>query len=300
MRSPSEYYIKFLISQREHDENVILRILEDFDLEGLTGQYIKDLQRKMEPFPDPWKPGAKDPQSDEYLRKHGIKDLWYPSAAVKEAYTILGSPQLRADVEQLLLAPLRVEEVVDRLNKHHGIKLTVAGVSAFGHYFWNRRLLSMDEWVSFLENRPGAYKKTAVLKVSPDVAKTIVPWLSGMTGPPPGFNSGSVSRRVRDVAFLKVLEIEHQPATLAHSKMMKNYMDVIRGAESEMRQSDVALKDVLRAFEKFRMRKDADQIPSIEQVAGPNYSQSGEGTDHADEVIIEDWDSGGNEDGVDN
>lgn len=302
MRSPSEYFIKYLISQREHDENVILRILEDFELEGLTGQYIKDLQRKMEPYPDPWSPGTKDEGSDAFLRKHGIKDLWYPSAPVKEAYTILGNPQLRADVEQLLLAPIRVEEVVKRLSQHHEIKLTPEGVTAFGHYFWNKSLLSMDEWVFFLENRPGAYERTTALRVSPDVAATIVPWLSGLTGPPPGFNSGSVARRVRDVAFLKILEIEHQPATLAHSKMMKNYEDVIRAAESEMRQSDVALKDVLKAFEKFRMRKDSDSIPSIEQVAGPNYSQSGEGTDTTDEVIVEEsWDrednSGGQEDG---
>jgi hypothetical protein len=171
-----------------------------------------------------------------------------------------------------------VEEVVLRLNKHHGISLTPEGVQAYGHYFWNKRLLPVHEWIEYLEQRPSAANSIAVLRVSPDMAQALVPWVMGMSGPPTTLNTGVVARRLRDIAFLKVLEIERQPATLAHSKMMKNYMDVIKDAEGEMRQSDVALKDVLRAFEKFRLRKDGGSIPSIEEVAGPNYSQSGAGT----------------------
>jgi hypothetical protein len=136
----------------------------------------------------------------------------------------------------------------------------------------------MHEWVELLESRPEAANSTAVLRVSPDMAQALVPWVLGMAPPPASLNTGVVARRMRDIAFLKVLEVERQPATLAHSKMMKNYMDVIKDAESEMRQSDVALKDVLAAFEKFRLRKNSDKIPSIEEVAGPNYSQSGAGT----------------------
>jgi hypothetical protein len=277
-RSPAENFIKFLLSQQEHETNTILRMLEDFGLEGLSSNYIDRLKLKMEPFPDPWDP-VNDPETKAYLKRHGIHDLWYPNAHVKEAYSILSTPQLRADVEQLLLSPLRIEEVVKRLNDHHGIQLTVEGVAAFGHYFWNKMLLPMHDWVELMEDRPYINNHTAVLRVSPDVAQTLVPWVMGYAGPPKSLNTGTVARRMRDIAFLKVLEIERNPATLAHSKMMKNYMDVIKAAESEMRQSDVALKDVLQAFEKFRLRKDDVPIPSIEEVAGPNYSHSGEGTD---------------------
>jgi hypothetical protein len=136
----------------------------------------------------------------------------------------------------------------------------------------------MAEWVEFLDGRTDSYDSVTILRASPDMAKVMVPWVTGMSGPPSNLNAGSVARRIRDIAFLKVLEVERQPATLAHSKMLKNYMDVVRGAEAEMRQSDVALKDVLSAFDKFRLRRDDEPIPSIEDVAGPNYSQSGEGT----------------------
>jgi hypothetical protein len=283
-RSPSEVFIRFLLSQREHDANTILRMLEDFRLEGLGPSYIKKVQMDMEPFPDPWEPNKKEGPCRDYLKKHGIYDLWFPSPQVKEAYEILSAPQLRADVEQLLLSPLRVEEVVARLNKHHSVSLSIDGVQAFGHYFWNKKLLPMHEWVGYLEERPDSANSVAVLRVSPDMAQALVPWVLGLSGPPSTLNTGVVSRRMRDIAFLKVLEIERQPATLAHSKMMKNYMDVIKDAENEMRQSDVALKDVLAAFEKFRLRKDDEKVPAIEEVAGTNYSQSGAGTGRSEEL----------------
>lgn len=290
-RSPSENFIKFLLSQREHEPPTILRMLEDFGLEGLGSAYLKKLQTDLEPFPDPWEPMKKEGPSRDYLKSHGIFDLWFPSPYVKEAYEILSAPQLRADVEQLLLSPLRIEEVVQRLNKHHEITLTVDGVRAYGHYFWNKKLLPMHEWVEYLERRPEATNSIAVLRVSPDMAQALVPWVLGLSGPPKILNTGLVARRMRDIAFLKVLEIERHPATLAHSKMMKNYMDVIKDSENEMRQSDVALKDVLQAFEKFRLRKDDGMIPSIEQVAGSNFSQSGAGTGRGEALADADFES---------
>lgn len=291
-RSPSEYFIRFLLSQREHDPGQILRILEDFGLDGINVAYIKRLQGGMEPYPEPWDPTEKSGSTRVYLKEHGIHDLWFPHQHVKEAYTVLSAPQLRADVQQLLLSPLRVEEVTKRINKHHDIKLTVEGVEAFRHYFWNKSLLSMAEWMEYLEGRPMAPESITMLRISPDVAQSLVPWIAGMSGPPANLNTGTVARRMRDIAFLKVLEIERSPATLAHSKMMKNYADVVRGMEAEMRQSEVALRDVLKAFEKFRLHKDESTVPSIEEVAGPNYSRSGEGTDGshvADEIMEDDY-----------
>ena len=290
-RSPSENFILFLLSQRTHDTNTILRLLEDFSLDGISSHYIDKLRERMGEFPEPWEPEAKEGPCRDFLKKHGIRDLWLPSMHVKEAYEILGNPQLRADVEQLLLSPLRIEETTARVNKHHEIHLSIEGIQAFGYYFWNKKLLPMHEWVEYMDLRPHSSNSVAVLRVSPDVAQALIPWVLGFSGPPTTLNTGTVARRMRDIAFLKVLEVERQPATLAHSKMMKNYMDVIKDAEAEMRQSDVALKDVLQAFEKFRLRKDDVVTPSIEQVAGPNYSKSGAGTGRSSDLADMDFGS---------
>ena len=289
-RSPAEYFIRFLLSQQDQEPETIIHILEDHSLYPVNIRYIERLRDSMMPFPEPWVPtpnlGTEEEHvaTREYLRKHGIHDLWYPNAAAQEAYQILGNPGLREKTEQLLLSPLRVEEVVRRLNDYHKVKLTVEGLEAFGHYFWNRKLLSMGDWVRFMDDKPSAYSRIVTIKSSPDIADMVVPWVAGMSGPPSSINTGAVARRMRDVAFLKVLEIEREPASLDHANMMSKYMSVIKAAEDEMRQSDVALREVLNAFEKFRMKKDNSQIPAIEDVAGVNYSRSGSGTDAMSEA----------------
>ena len=275
VRSPSEYFIKYLVSQNKHDENTILRVLEDFGLDGISSHYVKKVRRLMEPIPDVAET-LDDPETQEWLRREGILDLWFPRDFVQEAYSILGKPDVRSQLERLLLSPLHVEEVVRRINGHFKIKLTPDGVLSFKHYFWDKSLLTMEEWVDYLDGRGDSEVKCTVLMASKDMAQVVVPWVTGLAGPPPNLNSGTVARRTRDVAFLKILEIERQPATLAHSKMLKNYADTIKIMEGEMRQSDMALKDVLRAFEKFRLRKDVPAVPSIADVAGPNYSRPGE------------------------
>lgn len=297
-RSPAEFFCMFLLSQQKHSVDTIIHILEDHNLYAVNHRYIERLQEKMLPFPEPWAPtlnlGTEDEHliTKEYLRTHGIHDLWYPSAATQEAFQILGNPGLREHTEQLLLSPLRVEETVRRLNEYHKVKLTAEGVEAFGHYFWNRKLLSMGEWVAYMDDKPAAYTRITTLQASPDTADMVVPWLAGMSGPPSSINTGAVARRMRDVAFLKVLEIERDPASLDHANMMSKYMSVIKAAEDEMRQSDVALREVLSAFEKFRMKKDDHKVLAIEDVAGVNFSQSGGGTDAMSEAdrLLEDAD----------
>lgn len=277
-RSPSEFFIKYLIS-REYSVETILSILDDHQLIGATGRYIAKLKKVMDDErPSTWAPASGNSEAHKttvaYLRKHKIYGLWYPNEPAQEAYRILGDPKIREGVEQLLLSTLKLEEIVKRINSHHNAKLTSDGLATFSHYFWNKNLLSMAEWVSLMEERPASYQKIATLRSAPDVADMIVPWLAGISGPPPNINTGSVARRMRDVAFLKVLEIERHPATYDHARMMKTYMDIITSAENEMRQSDVALKEVLAAFEKFRMKKDTGSTPSIEQVAGLNHSKA--------------------------
>ena len=276
-RSPSEFYVKYLLSLQKYDVDMVVQIAEDFGLCAVTPTYIRSLLRRIEPFP------SKDMLNDrsrQWLKTQGIHDLWFPTPAVQEAYSILSEAQMRSDLEQMLLSPLKPAEIVDRLKKHYDFNLSVEGVEAFSHYFLKKSLLSADDCISLLDGSPRGYAAATVLRTSPDMAMSVVPWVIGLGNPPTNITSGTVARRTRDIAFLKVLEIERHPATIAHSKMLKNYGDVIKGMEDEMRQSDVVLKDVLRVFEKFQLNRDNRKIPTIEEVAGGNYSQSGEADIH--------------------
>lgn len=283
-RSPAEYFIRYLFSRREgYDADAVSGILDDYEIAYPDSRYLEKVQAKLKPFPDPFVEVPKKNKTAylatrQWLKKKGIHDLWYPTEAVQEAYRILGEPRVRAMVEDFLLSPMRVEDMTASLNRHFKISLTPEGVATFGHYFWNKLQLTDDEWMSLLDERKPHGAASAIVRAAPDVANMVVPWVTGLSGPPPNVTSGSVARRVRDVAFMKLLEIERHGASEEHAKTMSLYMKTICAAENEMRQSDVALKDVLTAFEKFRLNKDPQQVPSIERVAKLNFSQSGGGT----------------------
>jgi hypothetical protein len=283
-RSPAEYFIRFLFSRREHDVDTIEGVLDDHEIAYPTGRYLEKVQLSLEPYPEPFAAVPKKKDKDahlvtrQWMKRKGIHDLWYPTEPVQEAYRILGEPRVRALTEDLLLSPMRVEDATIQLNKYFKISLTPDGVATYGHYFWNKILLTDDEWMSLLDERKPNGAAQSIVRAAPDTANMIVPWVTGLSGPPPNITSGSVSRRIRDVAFMKLLEIERQPAGELHSRTMSQYMKVVCSAEAEMRQSDVALKDVLTAFEKFRLNKNTKPVPSIEEVAKLNYSQSGAGT----------------------
>lgn len=49
-RSPSEHFIKFLVSQKEHEPNAILNILQDFGLEGISASYIRRVEQSLSPI----------------------------------------------------------------------------------------------------------------------------------------------------------------------------------------------------------------------------------------------------------
>lgn len=290
MRSPAEYFTKYLISM--YPDSEVVEQASGLRIWGVTLQEVQRLRREMQPLPDPYDPA--DPNNlatRQYLRKHGIHDLWYRTPAVNEAILIVNDPTLRASLEKLLLSPLKISEIVHQLTTQE-FPLSNEGVQAFSHYFWNKKLLSPEEWGVFINERPGSYARTVALAAPADTAALVVPWVAGVSGLPANIGTGQVARRIRDVAFMKILEIERMPANLAHSKMMLNYSKIVKDMEGELRQSDVALKDVLKAFDKFRLRKDTRDIPSIEEVAGPNFSQSGEGTDTSRMIQDDDYDKG--------
>jgi len=61
-------------------------------------------------------------------------------------------------------------------------------------------------------------------------------------------------------------------------------MTTLEKANAILRQSDVALQDVLRQFQQFRMKMDRTKIIEIQALTPQgNYSKSGEGTDVDDE-----------------
>lgn len=289
-RSPSEYFVRFLLSSQpsleegELDANEIMRTLEGLGLDGLSPSYVREVAKSMLPRPEPYLPDNKhDRKTREYLREHKIYDMWNPNRGVREAQLILRDHFLREKLEPMLLSSVSHSVIARKLRKYTSIALTSEGVSTFGHYFWNRRMLTQPQWMSYLRDRTYVNTYIQALVTSPDLAVQHLPYVMGMSGPGQSFNSAEAAARMGQIAFKFALELEHRPATLDNTLALKSCMSVVEKADTIMRRSDVALRDVLRQFQKFRMKLDDVRVVDVKQLTDGNYSKSGEGTDIEDE-----------------
>jgi len=289
-RSPSEYYIRFLISAQEESDaddinaNEIQQTLESVGLDALSPSYVREVCKAMGPRPDPYLPdNPHDKPTREYLRLHKIFDMWNPNRGVREAQLILMDHFLREKLEPMLLSSLSHTAIARKLRKYTSIALTAEGVTTYGHYFWNRKLLSQSQWMEYLSGMTFRNVYVQSLVTAPDVANRHLPYVMGISGPGNAFNSAEAAARIGQIAFKHALELEHRPATLDNTMALKNCMTTIEKSDVIMRRSDVALRDVLRQFQKFRMKLDEAKIIDVHQLTEGNYSKSGEGTDAEDD-----------------
>lgn len=309
--SPSEYYIRYLITRqyKERSDRLLLKAfpelqapgeeeegelslidpdeikgwLDALQIDSLSYSYIEDLYEQLKPFPDPFSPeNAYHHPTKDFLRHHRIFEMWHPTEGVKECKLILCDYYLRDKLEPLLLSAIPHDQIGKKLRRYTNIALTGAGIRTYAHYFWNRKLLTQTQWVEYLQSRKANNPYMQGLMMSPDISEHHLPWVLGLSGPPQNFNTAEAASRMAQIALKYALELEHRPATGENVQSLRNCIVTLEKADTIMRRSDVALKDVLSQFNKFKMKVSEAKIIDVRQLTGGNFSQSGEGTDALD------------------
>lgn len=288
-RSPSEFYIKFLLSRLEdpgdievHDE--LFKHLDGLGLDGMDSSYLNRLVEEMGPRPDPYEPSNRyHKPTRAWLKNNRVHDMWHPSPAVRESQLIVTDMFLREKLEPLLLSSMRPGTMARKLRRFTSIALTCDGVVTYGHYYWNRSLLTQAQWIEYLSGRDGVNPMRQSLLASPDMVPQHLPWVVGITGPAGNFDTAEAADRIARIAYKHAVELEHEPATVDTTISLRNCMVTIEKADQVMRRSDVALRDVLEKFQKFRMHTDEAKIIDVQELTEGNFSHSGEGTDVEDE-----------------
>jgi hypothetical protein len=286
VRSPCEFYIKFLISREAaFDEQRIMDQLDQLGLDGLNLGYIRHVHDEMEPRPDPFRPDDPlDLDTRRWLKAHKIFDMWAQTPSAREAVAILRDSYLQEKLRPLLLSTMHPAVVAKKLRKYTTIILTRDGVTAYRHYFWNRGLLTSGQWLEYFDGHAGSNVLVQGLLTPSDLAPKHLPWVVGISAPPANFNMVEAAARIGQIAVKHALELENQRCTVDTSMALKNCITTLEKANNILRQSDVALQDVLRQFQQFRMKMDHAKVIDIKQLTPQgNFSKSGEGTDVDDE-----------------
>jgi hypothetical protein len=143
-RSPSEYYIKYLVVSGLDNLNV-RKVCERHGLVSLGDWYINDIRARCR-IPNPFRP--EDPThtpTREFLTREMIKLAFHPDDTMKKVLKILEKPRLREVVEVMVMSGAPTAATVYALEKRHRFICSEYAIGLYRHYFWDVDLLDSNE-----------------------------------------------------------------------------------------------------------------------------------------------------------
>jgi hypothetical protein len=274
MRHPAEYFIKYLVIRHPDWEDAqILKQVEDWGFLSPNDKYLPFLRQGLPAVPQDFDPiDITHRPSQAYLRQLGILEMFRSTPAMQEALDILSKPDQRMVSEQIILSRLDLRVTAQRVNKVNGWFLTESGIAAFRHYFWNSKILTFDDWGRFLYGRAALYERyMALLHGDARVALHHLRIDQGI-------ESKLMIQRAQEIAYYTLEEVDLKPGTAPDKvKAISVLTKAIVECHEALSTSDMALKDVLKQFERFRIEHPHPSPQDIRALApAGNFSGGGQ------------------------
>ena len=287
MKHPSELFIKYLlVKDASATDATIKKSLQDWGIllpiQEEEASYLAWIRYGLGQAPPGFDPANRlHRPTVQYLRDMEVYELFFPTDAVEEAWNILASPQQRLSVESVLMSRLgdgMTKEAIQKLNRRFGWHLTLGGVEAYGRFFWNVNLLTFDEWGRFLYGRTALYDRHMALL---QADKTLAFYHLRLEQ---SVESKRMIQRAQEIAYFTLEEVANIPGTRADKvKAIGVLTKAVVECHDALSTSDMALKEVLSQFERFRMENPQTAPPSIHQLA-PAGAYSGSGVKEKEAV----------------
>jgi hypothetical protein len=293
-RHPAEYWIKFLLSRREHGFEEIVAMCVAADLGELDPNYLRALDTELRAeAPVPFRGhDLRHRASMTFLRQCGVYDAWHRNAAMRQAMSMLGNAQVRPLMEAFILSPMKPDQAVKKIFQNTGVDVSERAYELFRHYFWNSQLLSMEEWGEFIAGRRVAHKEWLRIAVTAKGARGVqlLLWRTG-SGALRHIDSGRMFTDLRNIAYMKALELEHEPADKDNATAFRSYVHSAKMAQEEITASAAAAQDLVDSFQGFHMKSITPKLPSVLQLTagGETLSEAEDVTLSEDSIKMEDY-----------
>jgi len=265
---PAEKFITFLIVRDpQATDAVVEKRLRDWGILPPPEWDKTYFQFLRQTIPQP--PTGFDPYdlthrpSVVYLRKLGIYEMFRHSQNMQDAWDILANPEQRLVVEQIILSRLDLKMACQRINRKMGWFLSEDAVTTFRHYFWNTKLLTFDEWGKFLFGRAALYERHMALLQANDPRIALFHLRIEQN-----IESKVMIQRAQEIAYHTLEEVSLKPGTSPDKvKAIAVLNKAVVECHEALSTSDMALKDVLKQFERFRMEHPQALPPDIRTLA---------------------------------
>ena len=208
--------------------------------------------------------------STRFMRQEGIYGLHNPDDEAREANLIISHLRARPMIEELLLGHIEPAIVAKKVNARLSEHFTVGGVEAYRHYFWNVKLLRVEEWAQLLSAYEEQRSRTvAILQVGPQMALH-------QAGFAQELESKAIMREMQEAMYFDFLQWKKAPQSETRTKMMATIAKGVTVLDERLMESNSLLKDSLKQFEQFRMQHARQTVGDLREIAPDgNFTGSG-------------------------
>lgn len=292
LRSPAEYYIKYLCAHPDQFSTADIKgKLLDVGLDFVSEPYIQGLRARMR-MPDPFYPGDMSHNASfGFIVRERINRMFQPDVATKTALELLHTPRAKEFIETMALVHAPASAIASFVTKHRNVYCTVQALEVYAHYFWNINLLDSSQMRILLElrvntladNVPEFKDKTGVLrhayykdprKVAADLpySPTTATLAQMRLGIRPGKSEIALRmQETRDIAWLRACEAAHTDGP-GDSQKFLNYANGGRILE-ELLQMVVKPEDQLRdQLSAITLRTELKTVPSIHALSEGHHT----------------------------
>jgi len=263
---PAKFYIVFLLCTLEKPS--VKNINSSLRASGyveIDQEYLEAIKKTLPKLPEEFRPwDAKHRPSRKWLTDVGIYKMLHPDQYINEMMDLIMSrPRVRESVERLALGNLSAAEISKKLSEK-GYHLTDNSVANYMHYFWNSKSMSISDWTYYLEEdartspEKGTYE--GALKGGPAVALYRL-------GIESEVDTRKVMQELQSELYHSFLEIKSLPMSTKKIEMLSAVTRSLTKIDERLQQSDSALTDVLKKFEKFKVKAPVEGFKSLGKIA---------------------------------
>ena len=265
---PAHRFILYLlVSMEDPTLQSVCATLQLYGLAPCTPACFARAFEEVNPIPAGFNPAARaHAESRNYLRKLRIYSLFHPEPHTQEMRDrILPDPRLRMRIETLLLGKVQPHQIARRLTKD-GERISHEAVEEFRHYFWNVEGMSFEDWGDYFVSDEGGrtWRFQSTLASALHCGSEVALQRAGLTR---SLDMQEVLERMALELDATFREIQQLPLSAAKVEMMNATIRTMLRVDERRQESDAALQEVLKRFERFRMRQDPAKLPTLGTLA---------------------------------
>ena len=256
-RHPSKRLILSLILAKEDIEET----LDRYELPSAPKKYLDSLKKDLDSrAPENFRIDKDDKDSVDFAKELGIYNLLFPDKYTFEAYSLLGTLHIRADLEKFILSREDSAKISKLLTSKYKTPVTKDAIDRYIAYFWNVNEMKLDDWELVLADKKDKRESITILKAGPDYARHVL-----------GFaQKCQIKQSLEDIANimgndLKLIKL--MPESSEKAKTLSMYAQSLIKIDEKLNTVGSSIQDDIAVFERVRISHSKVDIAAIEELS---------------------------------